>query len=105
MDKDFQLPHGSLGNMSVLALLRLLMTEARELFRRLDTQRLQEEDGSYQGFDDTGFGLGGQSHHVPSQPVHHPARCGGTCCICGIACVRLEPGHKHCQRKRHLHCR
>lgn len=31
--------------------------------------------------------------------------CDGECIICGATCIRLQPYHKHCKCRRHLHYR
>ena len=34
-----------------------------------------------------------------------PPGCTGKCVVCRAPCIRLQPGHKHCKCKNHLHWR
>ena len=42
---------------------------------------------------------GGTDQEAPEDPV----ACTGKCIVCRSACTRLQPGHKHCKCRAHLH--
>ena len=44
---------------------------------------------------------GGTDQEAPEDPV----ACTGKCIVCRSACIRLQPGHKHCKCRAHLHWR
>ena len=50
-----------------------------------------------------GKGKGARSQTSDNDEAQHI--CDGECIICGATCIRLQPYHKHCKCRRHLHYR
>ena len=87
-----------LHGLTLLHLLQLLVQVALELQGRV--QAMVGARPEARGRDEEIGGRG--AHPVPQRQV---AACEGGCCICNAPCIRLEPGHKHCKCRRHLHYR
>ena len=95
----------SVADLSLWQLLHLLITIARELQGRVAGMPggngfLPHEDpeGGYDGPNRQD--MRGRAFQRPA-----PLGCLNNCCICDQRCIRLEPGHKDCKCRRHLHCR